>query len=74
MKRSSYTTIDRAVDRGDGEAASAALARMTDHEKDLLVPCPAEACRALAREEGRGTGKNKTHFARRLKRLMDGIR
>lgn len=74
MRRNPYAALERAVDRGDREAASAALAKIADHEKDLLVDCPAEACRAAERMECRGVGQGKVHFGRRLKRLMRGFR
>jgi len=72
-RRNTYAAIDRAVKLGDREAATAALAKLTFHEKDLLVACPAKECRALAGEECLGE-KGRAHFGRRLKRLLEGIR
>lgn len=74
MSRNPYAALDRAVEREDREAAATASAKLTDHEKDLLVSCPATACLAAERKECINTPKGKVHFGRRVKRLLGGIR
>ena len=74
MSRNTYAAIESAVARNDREAARAALARLTDHEKDLLVDCPAKECRAAERKECVGMKAGVVHIGRRLSRLLEGIR
>lgn len=72
-KKNPYAALECALDREDRPAVVAALAKLTDHEKDLLESCPAKACLAPEREECLGQN-GVVHFARRLKRLLGGIR
>lgn len=74
MGRNTYAALEQAVARNDRTATIAALAKLTDHEKDLLVDCPAKGCLAEERKECRGAGKGRVCFGRRLKRLLGGIR
>ena len=43
----------------------------TPHELDLCAPCP---CGAAPQEECRGQPVGVVHFARRLRRMMAGVR
>lgn len=74
MRRNPYAALEKAVARDDRVAVIASLAALTDHEKDLLVDCPATKCRAAERKECVGTEEGAVHFGRRLKRLMENIR
>lgn len=57
MSQNTYAAFERAVAQDDRDAVKAAMAKITDHEKDLLVECPAKACRAAEREECVGQGR-----------------
>lgn len=74
MSRNPYAALERAVDRSDREAVLKALARLTDHEKDLLVDCPVTKCRAAERNECIDTEIGVVHIGRRVKRLLEGIK
>lgn len=77
INRNRYAALDRAVDREDCKAVIAAMAKLTEHEKDLIVDCPVRACRVPTREECVGfdiVEDDKVHFGRRMTRLMKGIR
>lgn len=63
-----YGKLDRALDRADKEGVREALAKLSDHEKDLLVEC--RGCGAKEREECRGTKPKIVHFGRRVARLL----
>lgn len=69
-----YVALEEAVARDDRAAVIAALAALTEHEKDLLVDCPATKCRAAERTECTGTEEGVVHFGRRVMRLLEGIR
>ncbi len=71
-KRNPYTLLDQAVAHDDRALVAAALARLTDHDKDLIVDCPAKKCLAPERKECVGTEEGVVHFGRRLKRLLLG--
>jgi hypothetical protein len=63
-----------------------AMARLPDHEKDLLIECPNKMCKAAEGKECKGTNrldrrkldapgaKYQVHIARRVRRLLKGIR
>ena len=74
MRQNTYAMLEAAVARDDREAVIAAMAKLTDHEKDLIVDCPEKACRAAEREECAGMKPGVAHFGRRVKRLLEGIR
>ncbi len=69
-----YAALERAVADNDRVAVRAAMAKLTDHEKDLLVDCPVTRCRAAERKECAGEPDGRAHFGRRLKRMLEGIR
>lgn len=58
------------------EQFAAALEALSQHQKDLVIPCPVKLCSALEGEECRGHDVKKgiVHFGRRVKRLLKGIR
>lgn len=47
---------------------------MTEHQKDLAIPCPAKQCRAANGRACKGLPRGIVHFGRRLLRLLEGIR
>jgi hypothetical protein len=51
-----------------------AMRRLPEHEKDLLVVCPARVCGAREGEECKGVKGRLVHHGRRVKRLLKGIR
>jgi hypothetical protein len=46
------------------------VAKLSEHEKDLLFPCPARGCEVAVGKKCRGLLAGHVHFARRLKRLL----
>lgn len=74
MSQNTYAALEAAVAKNDRAAVTAAMAKLTSHEKDLLVDCRAKGCLAPEREECVGLKEGRVHFGRRLRRLLEGIR
>jgi hypothetical protein len=71
IRKNMLKKLKRCNDRDDLQTVINVL---TEHERDLLIPCPAKACPAGYNEECVGTEKGIVHFGRRLKRLLDGVK
>ncbi len=71
-KRNPYLALERAVNAEDKDATKAAMAELTEYDKDLLVACM--ACGAAERKGCVGQPKKVVCFSRRLTRFLNGLR
>lgn len=67
-----FSAVTKAVAAMDRDALAKAFSKLTEHEKDLLVPCP--TCKVDEMEECRDANRGVVHFGRRLKRMLMGVR
>ena len=70
-----YKVLEAAVAADDKEAVRLALSKLSDYYKDLLVDC--KKCGAAERKpciDVVPESKWKVHYARRFRRVLEGIR
>jgi hypothetical protein len=70
-----YKALEAAVASDDKEAVRKAMSKLSDYYKDLLVDC--RECGAAERKpciDVVPESKWKVHYARRLRRVLEGIR